>query len=93
MLSHNPSRQRLGHAEFGRDLVDAAATPGGAQTFPKAASLRIHFSGVRSMMASRSRSFSRPFVAMPRTLQPLHLIAFQATKFLAPAVIRERRSR
>jgi hypothetical protein len=58
MLPQHAACQPLGHVELRHDVIDAAATAGGAQKFPEAASRRISFSSVRSETALRSRSFS-----------------------------------
>jgi hypothetical protein len=58
MLPENAANPPLGQLQFRPDMVDAGATPRGAQKFPLAASARIILSSVRSETARRSRAFS-----------------------------------
>src|SRR4029079_16428146 len=57
-LTQNLAGKAFRDGELHHDMVDAAATAGGAQKFPEPASFRISFSSVSSDTALRSRSFS-----------------------------------
>lgn len=58
MLLQNPARQSLQNMELQHDMLDTAATPGGAQKFPEATSLRMSFSSgpTRPCVDARSPS-------------------------------------
>ena len=58
VLPQHAARHPLGHVGRPHHVTDEAATAGGAQSFPQAASRRTSFSSVRSETAWRSRSFS-----------------------------------
>lgn len=57
MLAQNPTGPTFRDAQIFADQIDAGTTAGGAQKFPRAASVRISLSGVRSETAFLSRSF------------------------------------
>jgi hypothetical protein len=58
MLAERSAHTALGDLALVSDVLDAGATPRGAQWFPEAASFRISLSSVRSATARRSRAFS-----------------------------------
>jgi len=58
MLSQNLTDTTLRHFDPAAYVIDAGATTGGAQKFPRVASVKISLSSVRSDTAFLSRSFS-----------------------------------
>src|ERR687885_1277212 len=58
VLTERPTGAALGDGQLPSDMLDAGASPRGAQKFPRAASCRMSLSSVRSAMARRSRAFS-----------------------------------
>ena len=58
VLAQNPASQAFRDPERLDSLLNAGTAAGGAQKFPRAASLRISFSTVRSETARRRRAFS-----------------------------------
>ena len=58
ILAECAARSTFGYAKGLTDVVDASATARRAQKFPRAASVRIILSSVRSDTARRSRTFS-----------------------------------
>jgi hypothetical protein len=59
VLPQHPAGPAFRYAKRRRDVPDAGAAAGGAQSFPEAASFRISLSSVSSATAFRSRAFSR----------------------------------
>ncbi len=57
VLPQNTANPPFRHPDVTADVVDAGATTRGAQSFPRAASVRISLSNVRSDTARRNRSF------------------------------------
>jgi hypothetical protein len=86
MLAENLAGKALRDGELHYDMVDEAATAGGAQKFPEAASFRISFS-----QRQVRHSLAQPVVLFLKLLEAFHLVALQATKLLAPPLIRELR--
>lgn len=58
MLAQHLAGPTLGNAQLTPDMVNAGPAASGAQKFPRAASVRISLSRVRSETARLSRSFS-----------------------------------
>lgn len=83
MLAKNPTRKALGDTVLGNDMIHTGTAAGGAYQFPEAASLRISFSSVKS----EDRTTQLPVLSL-QLLEPLDLVALQATVFRAPAIVR-----
>jgi hypothetical protein len=58
MLMKHLTSATLGNAQLTADMINARPAASGAQKFPRAASVRISLSSVRSETARLSRSFS-----------------------------------
>ena len=82
VLPEHPAGPTLRDPEPVTDMIDVLEAARGAHKFPRAASVRICLSSVRSETARRSRSFSFSSAA-----EAAELVAAHPAILLAPAVV------